>query len=256
MTSMRLRVWIIDDEALARKRMRQLLSEESGIEIAGESSSGVEALAVLSRQNVDLLFLDIEMPGLNGFEFLDRFERLRSVIPAVVFVTAHPQFSLKAFEAAAHDYLLKPTSRQRLRACLERVRRRLPASNAGSDSEIELRGEASVDAAPRRLAVRRQEKVIYVDVGEIDWVEAAGNYVVIHCGTHSDILRETLGDIEKQLPSDRFVRLSRSALVRITFIREMSGVGTDDHVAVGENGCEWKVTRNVREIDRLLRGGS
>jgi two-component system LytT family response regulator len=121
---------------------------------------------------------------------------------------------------------------------------------------MESRGEESVVAAPRRIAVRRHEKVVYVDVAEIDWVEAAGNYVVIHCGTHSDILRETLGDIEKQLPSDRFVRLSRSALVRITFIREISGVGTDNHVAIGATGCEWKVTRNLREIDRILRGGS
>lgn len=254
--SMRLGVWIVDDEALARKRMRQLLSEEPGIEILGESSSGVEALSILSEQKPDLLFLDVEMPGLNGFELLERLALSGRTIPAVVFVTAHPEFSLKAFEAAAHDYLLKPTSRQRLRACLERVRSRLPASNARSASESELRGEESVEAALRRIAVRRHEKVVYVDVAEIDWVEAAGNYVVIHCGTHSDILRETLGDIEKQLPSDRFVRLSRSALVRITFIREISGVGTDDHVAIGATGCEWKVTRNLREIDRILRGGS
>ncbi len=256
---MKLRVLIVDDEMLARRRMLQLLSQEPEVEVVGECCSGPEMLASVPVQQPHLVFLDVEMPGMNGFEALEKLEKLaaESVLnpPAVVFVTAYPDFSLQAFEVAAHDYLLKPTSAKRLHVCLERVRLRiLPKQGALLRAEADSSAEIEVAAAVlRRIAVRRSEKVIYMPVESIDWVEAASNYVVLHSGGASDILRETLGSIERRLPADMFVRISRSALVRTGFVREIKKGEAGEHVAVLGDGQRMRVTRKVREINNQLR---
>lgn len=253
---MKLRVLIVDDETLARRRMLQMLSRESEVEVVGECCSGMEMLASVPAVQPHLVFLDVEMPGMNGFEALAKLAAEQAVnLPAVVFVTAYPDFSLQAFEVAAVDYLLKPTSAKRLHVCLERVRLRilpeqavLPRTEADSPAEI-----AGPVAVLRRIAVRRSEKVIYIPVEKIDWIEAASNYVVLHSGGSTDILRETLGSIERRLPSGMFVRISRSALVRTDFVREIERGEAGDHLAVLGDGQRMRVTRKVREINDQLR---
>lgn len=253
---MKLRVLIVDDEMLARRRMLQLLSRESEVEVVGECCSGLEMLERVPVLQPHLVFLDVEMPGMNGFEALERLasESLMNV-PAVVFVTAYPDFSLQAFEVAAHDYLLKPTSAKRLQVCLERVRPRIlpeqgamPRAEGGSSADI-----AVAPTVLRRIAVRRGEKVIYMPVETIDWIEAASNYVVLHSGGSADILRETLGSIERRLPADLFVRISRSAVVRTGFVREIETGEAGEHVAVLGDGQRMRVTRKVREINNQMR---
>lgn len=244
---MKLRTVLVDDEPLALMRLRRLLESELDITISAECTSGRAALAAFREHRPDLVFLDIEMPLMNGFEVLNAARAEKDLpLPAVIFQTAYPEFSLRAFDVAAHDYLLKPTSRERLQASLDRVRARL-------GFRVEPTEPEQVAAAPlRKLTVRNGERILFVSVDSIDWIEAASNYVILHVGEAREIMRETLGNLEKRLPEDQFLRISRSALVRLGFVRGLRLTAEGEHLAVMASGAELIVTRHLRELGQRV----
>jgi two-component system LytT family response regulator len=252
---LQLRVVVVDDEALARERLRRLLDTEDRVEIVAECASGAEALQAVQEHKPNLLLLDIQMPGMDGFEVL-RALTLRPA-PAVVFVTAFDQHAVRAFEARALDYLLKPASRARLRETLGRAREHL-AVNPGRGLPqplLDLLAEREAAAAQiRRLAVKSGERMIFIPVEEIDWLEAAGNYVVLHVRKETHILRDTMGSLETQLPAD-FVRVSRSAIVNLRRVKEIQAVSPGEHVAILTDGQRVAMTRSLREVEERLRFG-
>jgi two-component system LytT family response regulator len=221
-----IRALIVDDEPLARRRVRALLAGEPDIEIAGEHGDGVSALAALERGGCDLLFLDVQMPELDGFELLARLDLSR--LPEIIFVTAHDEHALRAFEVHALDYLLKPFRRDRFAEAVRRARARL--------------GERR----PTRLAVRDGACVTMVAVADVDWLEAEGNYVALHAGGAEHLLRETLAALEARLDPARFVRVHRSAIVNLERVAQLLPHGKNDAVAVLCDGTRVTVSRTYR----------
>lgn len=208
------RVVIVDDEPLARERIRTLLAPHSDVRLVAECGDGEEAVRVLLAERPDVVFLDVQMPELNGFEVLEALppgER-----PAVIFVTAYDEHAVRAFEVNAVDYLLKPVEPRRFEAALARVReRRAPpgASEAGLEAVLaELR---RTRAWPSRLVVRDGSRVTFVRTEEIDWIDAAGNYARLHVGKAVHLLREPLKVLETRLDPERFLRVHRSAIVNL-----------------------------------------
>ena len=253
---------IVDDEPLARARLRRLLAPEPDVRIVAECADGPTAVAAVRQHAPDLLLLDVQMPGMDGFATLRALEPPppgRSS-PAVVFVTGFDRHAVRAFEVRALDYLLKPTTRERLAEALARVRERFApgaADAAGLPRALrELlaeRGDPPPAAAARRLAVRTGGRVVFVPVEEVDWVEAAGNYVLLHVGALTHILRETMTALEGQLPAAGFGRVSRSAIVNLRRVRELRAAGPGEHVAVLRDGQRVPITRGVRGVATRLR---
>lgn len=245
---MKLRVLLVDDEPLGRDRLRDLLVAEPDIEVVGECGDGPSTVAAVRKLKPDLLFLDIQMPGMDGFDVLQALGTKK--LPAVVFVTAYDEHALRAFDARALDYLLKPASRARLRQALERVRAQLSSTLGGGPDSL-LRDLLA--SRPRRIAVRAGERIIYVSIEEIDWVEAAGNYVVLHAGPQNHIIRETLGALENELPSDVFFRLNRSAIVNLRRVKEIQAVASGEHAAILLSGQRLTITRSLRQVEERIR---
>jgi two-component system LytT family response regulator len=210
-----LRALVADDEPLARARLRRLLGQFPDLELVAECGTGADAVDALHRLAPDLAFLDIQMPDLDGFDVLDSLPRGRQ--PHVVFVTAHSEHAVRAFEARAADYLLKPVSAERLRQAIERVRfARLPAAG-----DVGIAGHPV--AAPRyaeRIAVPVGARIQLVSVAEIDHVQAQANYVELHVGARELVLRETMNHLEARLDPARFLRVHRSRIVRLDGIVE------------------------------------
>lgn len=251
---MKLRIAIVDDEPLARDRLRRLLKGDSEVEVVVECEDAASAMEAVKREHPDLLLLDVQMPGMDGFELLRKLDPAE--IPQVVFVTGHDIHAVKAFEARALDYLLKPTTRARLAEALRRVRERLAANAAPEIPRplLDLLAEhESVSSRLRRLAVRAGERTTFVSVDEIDWIEAAGNYVVLHVGTARHVLRETMGALEEQLPADAFLRANRSAILNLRRIKELQTVSPNEHVALLNTGERIPLTKSLREIENRLR---
>ena len=250
---MKLRVLIVDDETLARERLRRLLSQEPDLEIVAECADGAAAIEAVREHAPDLLLLDIQMPGMDGFEVLRALDP--KTLPHVVFVTAYDEHAVRAFEARALDYLLKPASRARLHEALTRARERL-ASAAPSQLPqqlLELLAERESTARVRRLSVRTGERVIFVSTEQIDWVEAAGNYAILHAGRENHIVRETMSALENQLAADDFLRVSRSAIVNLRRVKEIQSVMPGEHVVVLTDGQRVGMTRSLREVEERLR---
>jgi two-component system LytT family response regulator len=245
-----IRVLLVDDERIGRTRLRRLLESEPDIEVVGECADGPAALEALREQPVDVLFLDINMPEMDGFDLLEQLNPEPQ--PIVVFVTAYDEHAVRAFDACALDYLLKPVSPERLAKTLGRVRAQLAV---GVPVEVSVGGVSSpghsMSGVPR-FVVRSGGRVSFVAAEEIDWVEAAGNYAIFHAGKQNHMVRETMSSLEAQLPADRFLRVSRSAIVNLSRIKELysSPVGNDAAILVDEQRIP--ITRSIREIaDRL-----
>jgi two-component system, LytTR family, response regulator len=209
-----IRTLIIDDEPLARSRIRAMLAGHPDIDVVAECGAASEATAVLRSESAALLLLDIEMPGASGFEIL-RTTSIESR-PAVVFVTAHEEFALDAFEANAVDYLVKPFSQERLDRALWRARRFIEGKRAARPV-----GSAGARRWRERFAVRIRGEVVFIKVSSIDWIAAAGNYVRLHCGNESPLLRESLQNIVHELDPAVFLRVHRSAIVNIERVRKL-----------------------------------
>jgi len=246
-------VLVADDEPLARRGVRQLLAPHRDMTVVGEARNGAETLTALDALSPDLLFLDVQMPEMDGFEVI----RARGAdrMPAVVFVTAHDQFAVRAFEAHALDYLVKPLHVERFEAALRRVRERLrlmePANLAARltallDAEKAERGKCGVE----RLVVPIATGELVIPVAEIDWISADDYYTRLHVGAKSHLLRESLASLETRLDPRRFVRVHRSAIVQIDRIRELHG-----EEVVLRDGVRVAVSRRRRAaIEGLLRG--
>lgn len=256
-------ILIVDDEPLARRTVRDALDAEDGVRVVGECETGEEALTAIRECAPDLVFLDIQMPGLGGFEVL---ERLGEAAPEIVFVTAHDEHALRAFEVHAVDYLLKPFSDGRFRESMRRARERAAAprlERAGRLRRLlrrlalaETSSGAEFEDGPQglyatRFTVRADDRVRFVRTRDVDWFEADGNYVVLHVGEEVHRMRTTLIGVEAQLDPASFVRVHRSAIVNLDAIREVQPWFGGDHVAVMRTGDQVRVSRTYR--DSLLR---
>lgn len=249
-----LRVLIVDDEPLARQGLRGYLDDESGVTVIGECGSGAEAVAVIRKDAPDVVFLDVQMPGLDGFGVLA--ELVGGWVPIVVFVTAYDDYALRAFEVNAVDYLLKPYDRARFRSALGRARHRV-ASDRGEPGSVLASLLASVGTGGRytaRFLVRTGGRVYFVPVGDVDWIEAADNYVRLHVGGRMHSLRETLAHLSDILDPTGFVRVHRSAIVQIDRIRELRPLPSGDGVLVLRDGTTVPLSRGYRDEFRQRVG--
>ncbi len=237
---MAIRTLIVDDEPLARQRLRSLLDQESDVNILAECASGAEAIEAIRTQEPDLVLLDVQMPEMDGFAVLDAASPARR--PFVVFVTAHHQHALPAFDVGALDYLLKPFKPARLRQALDRVRERMR----------EQAHSRSVEKQPnqylQRILVRTRDRFLVVEIGQIDWIESANNYILLHTGRETHILRETLSDLEERLNPEQFLRINRSAMIHRDRIRELRSGAGGDYDVVLTDGTELPLVRGIREV--------
>lgn len=245
---MKLRVLIADDEPLARERLRLLLSSEEDFSIAGECRNGSEVVAALREHRYDVLFLDIQMPGADGFEILEQAEPTQ--MPATVFVTAHNQYAVQAFEVQALDYLTKPVEPERLQSTLRRIRERMTHRAAFQTHEqlklalAALRPESTVQPVyPTRLVVPNGTRDTFVSVNEIEWIEAADYYACLHVGERSFLLRETIKQLAETLDPGKFVRVHRSAIVNIAHVREILREGRNEGWVYLHNGRRLKMSK-------------
>ena len=250
---MRVRTAVVDDEPLARDLLRRLLETRPELELVAEHASAVEALPELRRDRVDLLFLDVRMPEMDGFELL---ARLAPDLPAVVLVTAHDEYSLRAFEVAAIDFLLKPIDERRFHAAVGRVLERLREHTWRRDIERVL-GLVEMMQPGRyleRIPVRTADRIVLQPVSEVVWLESAGNNVRLHTPGGTQTIRDSLAELGRALDPARFARISRSAIVNVARIREVQPWFHGDYVVLLENGARVQSTRSFREaLEPLVR---
>jgi two-component system LytT family response regulator len=250
---MTLRVLIVDDEPLARQRLQRLLRAEPDLELLTPCADGHSAVAAIHEQRPDLLFLDVQMPGMSGFDVLAAVGP--RIMPVVIFVTAHDRFALQAFEAEALDYLLKPFGAERTQRALARARDFL-AGGARRRLERQYRGLLRATAEVRDdscVLVKKRERVIVLRPEEIDFVEAYGDYVRLRAGTEQHVLRGTLADMERRLAPAGFVRIHRSRLVNWQRVREFTADRDHDPVVVLKNGTRLDASPAcLRELQQKL----
>jgi two-component system LytT family response regulator len=245
---MKIRTLLVDDEPLARQRLRALLEGDPDIDLVGECGDGRQAVAEVRRLAPELLFLDVQMPLLDGFGVLEALAG--TPLPAVIFVTAYDRYALKAFEVNALDYLLKPFDRTRFGAAVQRAKAQVRQSRSGAlDERLRdlLQTVQPRRAGPERLIVKSGGRVYFIRVEDIDWIEAAGNYVRLHVGKEDHLLRESMSGLEARLDASRFVRIHRSTIVNVDRIRELQPAFHGDHVIILHDGKELTLSRSHRE---------
>lgn len=247
----KMRALVVDDMQLARDRLLRHLRAEEDIEVIGECAGGREAIAAIRDLRPDLLFLDVQMPEVDGFQVLEAVGT--AAVPVVIFVTAYDQFALRAFEVSAVDYLLKPYTAERLAAALARARQQL-ASRGVKEVDARLvtllETIASRTVPPRRMALKLEGKTVIVATDDIDYVEAAGNYVRIVVGREAHIVRDRLSQMEATLDPATFVRIHRSTIVNVNRIKEMQPLFNGDQSIVLRSGAKLTMSRTYR--DRLF----
>ncbi len=251
-----LRVLVVDDEPLSRERIRTLLEADPDVAAVVESRNGEEALAMVRAQAPDLMFLDVQMPGKDGFAVLRELGARHA--PPVVFVTAYEQYALRAFEVHALDYLLKPFDRERFQDTLRRAKEHSAASPADLQRQIQgLLDELRADRRyPDRLAVKTDGRILSVRVSEVDWIEAEGNYVRLHVRNNGYLYREKMAALEVRLDPRRFRRIHRSTIVNIDRIKEFVPWFRKDYRVVLHDGTELTLSRNYKDRVQELLGVS
>jgi two-component system, LytTR family, response regulator len=244
----KIRTLVVDDEPMARERIMSLLQQENDVEVIGQCSDGGQAVSAINQQSPDLVFLDVQMPGTDGFGVIQNIGADR--MPTVVFVTAYDEYALKAFEVHALDYLLKPFGKDRFQETLKHAREHLERRRAG---DLGRRLLALVqDLKPEqprldRLVVKSGGRVFFLRTEEIDWIEAAGNYVRLHLGEESHLFRETMNGMEGRLESRQFVRIHRSRIVNTERIKELQPWFNGEYVVILRNGTRLTLSRGYRE---------
>ena len=246
--SPRIRVLLVDDEPLAREMLREMLQSDPQVEIVGESCNGREALEAIRTESPDLIFLDVQMPEVGGFEVLASLEKDK--LPHVIFVTAYDQYAVRAFEVQALDYLLKPFDQERFDMSWQRAKTQLSRDrNSGTDQRI-LTLLEELKAGNRyleRLVIKAGGRIYFLDTAEIDWIEAEGNYVSVHSAKKSHLLRETISSLESQLDPKKFVRIHRSSIVRLDFIQELQPWFHGEYRVILNDGTQLTLSRNHRD---------
>jgi len=258
-----IRTLIVDDEPLAREGVRVLLRQDAGIEIVGECSNGREAVQAIEQHAPDLLFLDVQMPEMDGFGVLSQVAVAR--LPVVVFVTAYDQHALHAFEVHALDYVLKPFKDERFRQALERAKTQIRQQKV---SEVSRRLVALLDHPPgtdhltppaeasylTRLVVKAGGRIFFIKAEEVDWIEAADYYVRLHVRDKSHLLRETMSNLEQQLDPRRFQRIHRSTIVRLDRIASLEPYYHGDYTVRLRDGTRLRMSRRYRQrVEAVLR---
>ncbi|MET0645417.1 MAG: LytTR family DNA-binding domain-containing protein [Pyrinomonadaceae bacterium] len=246
-----IRTLLIDDVQLARERLKRCLGEEPGVEVVGECDNGERALAAIRDLRPDLVFLDVQMPALDGFGVLEALGHERP--PAVIFVTAYNEYAIQAFEVNALDYLLKPVDCKRLHKAVERVRSqaaRAPAEDFDQRFRALIEDIKTPPKYLKRLTIRLTGHTILLPTEEIDWVETYGNYLKVHAGREAHLIRGTMQQLEARLDPEKFVRVHRSAIVNIEKVKEIHPRTNGDQDLVLHNGSGLMLSRNYR--DRFL----
>jgi two-component system LytT family response regulator len=246
-----IRTLIVDDEPLARDGLRTRLALSRDVTVVGEAADGIEAVDAIGRLLPDLIFLDIQMPGIDGFEVLSRAGRAH--FPSVVFTTAYDRYALQAFEVHALDYLLKPISARRLEQALERVRHELQRDEAEDRAKV----AALLDSRDRdptgfvsRWAVKQQDRYVLLRADDVDWIEAAANYVRFHARREIFVMRGTLAALEEALDPARFVRIHRSTIVNVDRVKEIKPEWHGDFDVTLTSGKSLRMSRNYRQLLR------
>jgi two-component system LytT family response regulator len=259
----RIRAIIIDDEPTARRGVRLLLERDGGVDVVGEASTGTEAAELIRRVRPDLAFLDVQMPGLDGFEVLRQIEP--ALVPAVVFVTAYEEHALRAFEVSAVDYLLKPYDDERFNAALRRAkeevrRRQSDQVSARLAQLLDLLQQTGSSGSPPppppadRILVKSSGEIFFLKAEEIDWVEAEGDYMKFHVGGRTHLMRETMARLEARLDRKRFIRIHRSTIVNIDRLRKLSPSFAGEYAVILQDGTKLKLSRGYHErIAALLK---
>jgi two-component system LytT family response regulator len=264
---LRINTVIVDDEPLARKGLSLRLAEFDNIVIVGECKNGIEAVTLIPQVRPDLVFLDIQMPGLNGFQVINKLQELNQPMPLIVFVTAFDSYAIKAFDVHALDYVLKPVDARRLKDAVDKVQltlerkqqdgdnqklAKLVADFTGDDCEDILRKLASGESIttnpyPDILAIKDGSEVTRVAVNDIQWIDAAGDYMCVHATDQTHIMRRTMKELENDLDPKKFVRAHRSAIVNIKFVQKMVSHISGEYHLILNNGTELKVSRSHRD---------
>ena len=237
--------FIVDDEKLAREGIRLMLKKEVDVEVVGEAADGPSAMRAISKLTPQLLFLDVKVPGLDGFEILERCNRGHA--PLVIFTTAYERYAVKAFDAHAVDYLLKPIRAQRLREAVQRARVELTKEPTAQDSAQPI---LSKPPNLRRLVVKDRDRFLLLKAADVDWIQSAANYVQLHANGRCYLVRMTMNEIETQLEGLSFARIHRSTIVNVDRLTEIRPSPHGDFQVVLENGTALRLSRAYR--DHLL----
>lgn len=253
----KIRTMVVDDEPMARERLVGLLGLEKDIELIGECADGSQAISAIQQQQPDLVFLDVQMPSCDGFGVIRHVGAEQ--MPAVVFVTAYDEYAVRAFEVHAIDYLLKPFGRDRFQQTLQHARAHVERRRAGELGRRLMSLVQDIKPEPQRmdrLVVKSGGRVFFLRTDELDWVEAAGNYVRLHLATDSHLFRETMNNMESRLDGQRFVRIHRSRIVNTDRIKELQPWFNGEYVVVLHNGTRLTLSRGYREKlqERLGKG--
>ena len=244
----KIRALIVDDEPLARRRIKSLLAHDTNVDVIGECSDGFKAIDSIRELTPDLVFLDIQMPAMSGFEVIKTIGPER--MPTVIFVTAYDQYALKAFDVNALDYLLKPFNRSRFQKTLERAKAmvRHTQHRDVSDQLLSLLGDLRREQGmPDRFIIKSGGRVVFLRVEEIEWVTTVGNYVRLHVGRDSHLMRETMTGMESQLNPDRFMRIHRSTIVNLDRVKEVQPWAKGEYVVIMRDGTRLIMSRRYRE---------
>jgi two-component system LytT family response regulator len=243
-----IRTLIVDDEPLARRKIRRLLARDPEVEILADCANGPEAIAAITASRPSLVFLDVQMPEVDGFDVLGSIPA--SQLPFVIFVTAYDQYALRAFEVSAVDYLVKPFDRRRFEKALQRAKSRLVSERGGDVNRQTLALLEELKARSshvERLVIKAGGRAFFLKTEEIDWIEAEGKYVRLHVGKESYLLREAIGSMESQLDPKKFPRIHRSTIVNIDRVRELQPWFHNEYRVILKDGTELMLSRSCRK---------
>ena len=264
-----IRVLIVDDESLARKRVKDLLLGRDEFEIVGECSNGKDAIKAIQKGIADLLFLDIQMRDMDGFEILEKVKT--DILPTIIFVTAYDKYALKAFEFHAVDYLLKPFDDERFEEMLKHASKQIKKDkiedlsekltdlisdyNSAENKQKNKSSNNNFDSYQKRLVIKSAGKISFIEVEDIDWISAEGSYVTLNMSGKAHLMRETLKKLEKVLDPRKFLRIHRSTIINVSRVKELHSHFHGEYIVILKCGKRLKLSRNYRDnADQLLGG--
>lgn len=246
-----IRAVLADDEVLARQKLRQLLRDERAVEIVGESATGAETIELVRATRPELLFLDIRMPGMDGFDVIEALTGHVSPLPRIIFTTAYDSYAIRAFEIHAADYLLKPFSAERLHSAIENACKQLQQPSPAAVSQDA--GKTDVPAPATRIVFKSRGRIVFLPVSDIRWISAEENYVRICTQGETHLLRETISRLEERLDREMFLRVHRSSIVNLQYVKEVRSEADGEYVVVLSSGQRVTMSRSYRaRIDAYL----